>query len=152
MQLRSQDANWCWLNVECSNDPIFKFSNVQMFQCSNVPMIQCSHLCFSFHGSQKFLVHWSIEPLDHWSIGPLDHWTIGLLRIINSCAGGLRHVSKLWLKSKICSKSYDIKHLLLIWLHCLQWMVEDDLLSNLHVGHALRILLLWMVMLMLLFF
>ena len=31
-------------------------------------------------------------------------------------------------------------------------MVEDDLLSNLHVGDALRVLLLRMVMLMLLFF
>ena len=49
MQLMSQDANLCWLNVECSN--------VLMFQCSNDPMFQC---VFLFIGSQDFLLHWSI--------------------------------------------------------------------------------------------
>ena len=41
-----------WLNVECSNVPMFQcsnvqrfnYSNVQMFQCSNVPMFQCSSI------------------------------------------------------------------------------------------------------------
>ena len=27
---------------QCSNVPMFKYSNVQMFQCSNVPLLQCS--------------------------------------------------------------------------------------------------------------
>ena len=40
MQLMSQDAVWCWLNVECSNIPMFQCSNVPMFQSYNVQMFK----------------------------------------------------------------------------------------------------------------
>ena len=79
MQLMSQDANWCWSNVECSNVPMIQWSNVQMFKYSNVPMNLWSNvpMCFSFHKVARVfcpLVYWSIGPLVHWSIGPLVHW------------------------------------------------------------------------------
>ena len=87
MQLMSQDANWCWLNVECYNVRMFQWSNVQMFKCSNVTMIQCSNVFFFSKGCKSFLsigplVHWYIfrlVPWVYWSIGPLDYWSIGPL-------------------------------------------------------------------------
>ena len=53
------DVTRCWLNVECSNVPMFQCSNVPVFQCSNVPLFQWSNV---------LMFHWSIGPLDHWSI------------------------------------------------------------------------------------
>ena len=89
----------------------------QIFNCSNVPMFQFSNvtMCFSFHRVKRVscplvhwtigllvhwsfgpLVHWSIDPLVHWSIGPLVHWSIGPLA--HWSIGPLVH----WLRLNFC--------------------------------------------------
>ena len=56
------DVTRCWLNVKCSNVPMFQCSNVEMFKCSNVPMFQCSNTqMFKCSNVQMFKCQMSIR-------------------------------------------------------------------------------------------
>ena len=98
------DVTRSWLNVECSNVPMFQCSNVTMFQCFNIPIFQSStvqnlpyHVMFlpradnfthALHWTHVTIIMFRYTPnlliffkKFYWllipMIGIIDHWDIG---------------------------------------------------------------------------